>query len=54
VILFKRKIPTIITTNFTGEAFIARFEDKELAAALVARWKESYLIVNVKREDQKQ
>lgn len=34
------KVPTIVTTNSTGDTLIKRFDDEELGAALIARMKE--------------
>ncbi len=37
--------PTIITTNFNGPALVDRFDDKEMAAALVRRFRDYYTLV---------
>ena len=37
--------PTIITTNFNGQALVDRFDDKEMSAALVRRFRDYYTLV---------
>jgi DNA replication protein DnaC len=37
--------PTVITTNFNGSALVDRFDDKEMAAALVRRFRDYYTLV---------
>lgn len=37
--------PTVITTNFNGQALIDRFDDKEMSAALVRRFRDYYTLV---------
>jgi DNA replication protein DnaC len=37
--------PTIITTNFNSQSLADRFDDKEMAVALIRRFKDYYTLV---------
>jgi DNA replication protein DnaC len=43
----QKKLPTIITTNLTGDTLLERFHDKEIGAAFVARLKDPDLFNRV-------
>jgi hypothetical protein len=43
----QKKLPTVITTNLTGDTLLERFHDKEIGAAFVARLKDPDLFSRV-------
>lgn len=45
-----RERPTLITTNYTGDSWVNRFDDKELAAPLVRRIRESSACITLKEK----
>jgi DNA replication protein DnaC len=42
--------PTVITTNFTSSGLLGRFDDQELGAALIGRFRDYFDIVGAKEE----
>lgn len=43
--------PTIITTNFTSSGLLARFDDQELGAALIGRFKDYFDCIGASKEN---